>query len=77
MKALFSSKFHDKPVLYLVEDPTAVPDETKDGGAYKTVTGCFKRVDAVTHDIILSDGTVIPAAGLYSLDGEIFKSVFE
>lgn len=52
-----------------------VPDEAKDGGAYKTVTGCFKRVDDVTHDIILSDGTVIPAAGLYSLDGEVFDHV--
>lgn len=75
----------DKKIQLLIENASEfpkitatyfVPDETKDGGAYKTVTGCFKRVDAVTHDIILSDGTVIPAAGLYSLDGEIFKSVF-
>ena len=54
-----------------------VPDETKDGGAYKTVTGSFKRVDDETHDIILSDGTVIPAAGLYSLEGEVFDHVAE
>ncbi|MCI7351105.1 MAG: hypothetical protein MSH60_10195 [Ruminococcus sp.] len=54
-----------------------VPDEAKDGGSYKTVTGCFKRVDDETHDIILSDGTVIPAAGLYALAGEIFDRISE
>lgn len=35
-------------------------DERKAGGAYVTVTGRVKKVDAYEHAIVLMDGTVIP-----------------
>ncbi|MBQ7794915.1 MAG: hypothetical protein IJ366_10420 [Clostridia bacterium] len=52
-----------------------VPDENKEGGAYVTVRGNFKRVDELTHNISLCDGTVIPADGLYSINGTIFENI--
>lgn len=51
-----------------------VPDETKEGGAYITVHGNFKRIDEYSGDIILVDGTVIPSENVYEVDGEIFES---
>jgi hypothetical protein len=35
------------------------PDERKDGGAYVTVTGTLKKVDAVERTIVFLDGTSI------------------
>ena len=46
MKALFSSKFHDKPVLYLVEDPTAVPEETRECEGMTLLYRDGKRIGA-------------------------------
>lgn len=52
-----------------------VPDDNKEGGAYVAVKGNFKRVDDETHNILLEDGTVIPAEGLYNIDGAIFDDL--
>lgn len=51
-----------------------VPDEMKEGGAYITVKERFKRVDDETNNLILMDGTVIPAERIYSISGEIFDN---
>ena len=37
-----------------------VPDQKKTGGAYASVTGRIKRLDEITHKIVMEDGTVIP-----------------
>lgn len=47
------------------------PDERKSGGAYVTVTGCFKWLDEVERKLVLQDGTKIPIDDIYSLTGEI------
>ena len=74
----------DEKIQFLIENASEhpeieaeyfVPDKLKEGGAYKTVKGCFKRVDDETHDVILMDGTVIPAEGLFSINGKIFEEM--
>ena len=74
----------DEKIQFLIENASEhpeieveyfVPDKLKEGGAYKTVKGCFKRVDDETHNVILMDGTVIPAEGLFSINGKIFEEM--
>lgn len=49
-----------------------VPDERKSGGAYVTVTGNFKWLDAGEHRLVLQDGMKIPLENICSLTGDIF-----
>jgi hypothetical protein len=37
-----------------------VPDEKKAGGAYVTVTGRIRRLDAYTRTLLMEDDTIIP-----------------
>ena len=50
-----------------------VPDERKSGGAYITVTGQVKKVDAFERLLILTDGTKIPLDEIQDLRGELFR----
>ena len=45
-------------------------DERKAGGAYVTVSGQVKKVDAYDHAIVLTDGTVIPMEVVRDLEVE-------
>lgn len=36
------------------------PDEKKEGGSYRTITGSIRRIDDVNREVILTDQTVIP-----------------
>ena len=45
-------------------------DERKAGGAYVTVSGRVKKVDAYDHAIVLTDGTVIPMEAVRDLEVE-------
>lgn len=45
-------------------------DERKAGGAYVTVSGRVKKVDAYDHTIILTDGQVIPMENVRDLEVE-------
>ena len=45
-------------------------DERKTGGAYVTVSGRVKKVDAYDHAIILTDGQVIPLETVRDLELE-------
>lgn len=49
-----------------------VPDKLKDGGAYVTVHGEFKRVNEYDRLIELYGGICIPIDDVYRIDGEIF-----
>ncbi len=44
------------------------PDERKSGGAYRTVTGNAKKVDAYLDMLLLTDGTAIPFDSILSLE---------
>ena len=52
------------------------PDERKAGGAYVTITGVVKKVDAFERLITMRDGMVIPMDDVLTIEGELF-SVFE
>ena len=45
-----------------------VPDERKNGGSYRTVTGSAKRIDAVNGVIQMADRQCIPIADGISID---------
>ena len=51
-----------------------IPDEKKDGGAYRRVTGRVRRIDEAGQRILLTDGTAIPIASIDDLDGPIFQA---
>ena len=53
------------------------PDERKEGGAYLTVTGVVRKLDPAARRIIMQDGTVIPAAEISAMEGEIFSDMNE
>ena len=55
----------------------AGPDERKEGGAYLTVTGVVRKLDPAARRIIMQDGTVIPAAEISAMEGEIFSDMDE
>lgn len=44
------------------------PDARKSGGAYVTVTGTVKKVDAYREVLILTDGREIPFGNIYELE---------
>ncbi len=46
------------------------PDARKAGGAYRTVSGPVKKVDAQGRRIFFEDGTVVPFDALYDLELE-------
>ena len=76
MKALFSSKFHDKPVLYLVEDPTAVPDETRECEGMTLLYRDNKRIGANFFGIETEEEGLIfaPSEALVSLINDRLKA---
>ena len=45
-------------------------DDRKAGGAYVTVSGRVKKVDAYDHTVILTDGRVIPMENVRDLEVE-------
>ena len=46
------------------------PDERKQGGAYRTITGKVKKIDEYEHRILLDDGTVLIMEHLFSIEFE-------
>jgi hypothetical protein len=50
------------------------PDVRKSGGAYVTVQGSVRKIDAYHRQVILEDGTVLPMENLYSIEGELFET---
>ena len=50
-----------------------IPDEKKEGGAYRRITGRVRRMDEVRQEILLTDGRVIPMGSIDDLDGPLFR----
>ena len=46
------------------------PDARKQGGAYVTVRGRLKKMDPVSHCLVLADGNVIPMERIYRIESE-------
>lgn len=51
------------------------PDDKKDGGAYVTICGRVKRISGYERRIIFTDGTALPIDYLFSIRGELFRSM--
>lgn len=49
------------------------PDRKKTGGAYISVTGVVKKIDAYKQSIVLEDGKEIAIGQLYEIEGEVFE----
>lgn len=47
-----------------------VPDEKKEGGAYRTIRGQMKKIDSYKREIIMKDGSHIPIDCVLELNGE-------
>lgn len=47
------------------------PDEKKSGGAYRSVTGAVRRVDAIQQEVILADGRVVPFGKIHGIGQEM------
>lgn len=50
-----------------------VPDEKKSGGAFMTITGCFKWLDEGEQRLVFQDGTSISIEMIYGVEGSIFE----
>ena len=48
-------------------------DAKKDGGAYVTVCGAVKKIDAYEHVIVLHDETRVAIDDLVEIEGELFR----
>nr|WP_330393443.1 hypothetical protein [Anaeromicropila populeti] len=53
------------------------PDVKKNGGAYVTTISKVKKIDKYEGVIIMTDGTVIPIDEIISIDGQIFKTMYD
>ena len=67
------SKTLDELQKRIISDPLVTvtffqPDERKEGGAYRTVTGTAKKVDAHLGMLWLTDGTGIPFDSILRLE---------
>lgn len=51
------------------------PDERKAGGAYLTITGAVKKIDAYESCIIMMDRTIIPICEIVGIEGELFRDI--
>ncbi|MDO4838955.1 MAG: hypothetical protein Q4B32_11280 [Clostridia bacterium] len=51
------------------------PDTRKDGGAYLTLTGRVKKVEAYEQRLVLEDGTIIAMENIMSMEGKVFAEM--
>ena len=45
-----------------------VKDASKEGGSYETITGILKKIDAVSGNVVMDDGTKIPVSDIYAIE---------
>lgn len=49
-----------------------VPDERKEGGAYKSVSGSVKKIDGYGNVLVMEEGVKIPLGEIVEIEGTIF-----
>lgn len=69
---IIAEHLSDKPEISITY---FVPDDRKDGGAYITITGTVKKIDAYEQTIIMTDGTIIPVYEIIQIEGELFNGM--
>ena len=50
-----------------------VPDEKKEGGEYRTISGIVKKIDTYNQQIILENSTEIRIEDIIDITGEMFE----
>ena len=80
-KAVLNEKF-----LMLMEAVSTRPeisvtffreDGEKAGGAYHTLTGRLRKIDAYTRTLFLENGETIPLEMIHDIQGDLFRSLDE
>lgn len=66
---------------HIKEQPEAAityfrPDDRKQGGAYHTVTGHVRQINAVEGTVVLTDNMVIPVTDIFQIDGPLFNGFY-
>ncbi len=51
------------------------PDAKKDGGAYLTLTGRVKKVEAYEQRLVLEDGRTVAMENIMSMEGQVFAEM--
>lgn len=64
------------PEQPLVEITYFKPDLSKSGGIYETDLGQVKKIDEVSHSLIMQDGLRICIDRILNVEGEILKELF-
>lgn len=64
------------PEQPLVEITYFKPDLSKSGGIYETALGQVKKIDEVSHSLIMQDGLRICIDRILNVEGEILKELF-
>lgn len=52
-----------------------VPDDRKEGGAYREAAGRFQKLDEGKRQIVLEDGTAIYIEGIWDIQSELFEGL--
>lgn len=52
-----------------------VPDNKKDGGEYRVLTGEVKKIDDYNNELVMGDGTHIPIYSITEIEGQIFEGI--
>lgn len=52
-----------------------LPDRKKAGGEYVTATGQVKKLDAVTQELVMANGRVIPIADIIEVESRLFQTL--
>ena len=50
------------------------PDERKEGGKYRSLTGAVKKIDPYERQLVLADKSKIPIESILNLESELFRS---
>jgi len=69
---LLLDRIGDNPLVHITY---FIPDARKAGGAYTTASGVVKKLDTHLRLIILENGVKIPMDDIFSIEGDIFRSL--
>lgn len=61
----------DEPIVTII---FFVPDSNKEGGKYTTKEGIIKKYDEYKKTFVFTDGTIIPLADVWSINGDAIPS---
>lgn len=69
---MIQEQLDDQPQVFITYFK---PDDKKVGGAYITVKGCVKTIDAYERTVVMKGGARISINDIIKIDGELFDSI--